>query len=150
MILEEAKAPELDFVTADVEGHEWEVLQGFTLDRWKPAIVILERNATVPSRRICRHMARHGYRYLESSGPADRHAANDWFQRVSPRRLAARYRIELETTVLLPAYARSWLALARRGLRWLLSGLGLLGLVRALKRRLSFRFRPKRPPSTRA
>ena len=33
-----------DFVTIDVEGFEWAVLQGFTLDVWRPRVVIIERN----------------------------------------------------------------------------------------------------------
>ncbi len=110
MILEEANAPKLDFVTVDVEGHEWEVLQGFTLDQWKPEIVILERNASAPNRRICRHMAHTDTAMSNRPVRKTGHAANDWFRRVSPQRLATRYWVMLETTVLLPAHARSWQA----------------------------------------
>lgn len=63
----------VDFLTIDVEGHEWDVLQGFTISRWKPEIVIIERNTLLPDLRIARYMFRNGYRYLRTTG------VNDWF-----------------------------------------------------------------------
>jgi FkbM family methyltransferase len=67
-----------DFVTIDVEGHEWSVLQGFTLDVWRPSIVIVERQYH-PDWRILRHMHRHGYAYTRTTG------VNDWFERAVPQ-----------------------------------------------------------------
>jgi FkbM family methyltransferase len=63
----------VDFLTIDVEGHEWDVLQGFTISRWKPEIVIIERNTLLPDLRIAGYMFRNGYYYLRTTG------VNDWF-----------------------------------------------------------------------
>jgi FkbM family methyltransferase len=42
-VLAEAQAPvPLDLVSLDVEGHELSVLEGFTLARWRPRLVLLE------------------------------------------------------------------------------------------------------------
>jgi FkbM family methyltransferase len=74
-ILEDNGAGGIDFMTIDVEGHEWDVLRGFTIERWRPEILILERNTTFPDARILRYMIRHGYHYMRTSG------VNDWFVR---------------------------------------------------------------------
>lgn len=65
---------QLDFITIDVEGHEWSVLQGFSINVWKPRIVIVERNYH-PNWRIFRYMHEHGYAYTRTTG------VNDWFER---------------------------------------------------------------------
>lgn len=41
-VLEEAGFPRLDLLTVDVEGWESEVMAGFTIERWKPQIIVLE------------------------------------------------------------------------------------------------------------
>ena len=41
-ILEEAGFHRLDYLTIDVELHEPQVLAGFTLERWKPTILVVE------------------------------------------------------------------------------------------------------------
>jgi FkbM family methyltransferase len=66
----------IDFMTIDVEGHEWSVLRGLDLRRWRPRILILERNGALPERRIFEHLQRHGYRYTGRTG------VNDWYERV--------------------------------------------------------------------
>lgn len=72
----------IDFVTIDVEGKEYEVLQGFDLERWAPRIVIVERNERRPQWRVLRYFRRAGYRFGMKSG------VNDWYMRPSdiPRR----------------------------------------------------------------
>jgi len=72
-ILEGAGAPAVDFVTIDVEGHELGVLKGFTLARWRPKVVILERNGLAPPPAIVREMARGGYVLGRRTG------VNDWY-----------------------------------------------------------------------
>ena len=73
-ILEEAGAPEgIDFVTIDVEGHEQGVLEGFDLARWRPRVVILERNGAILPAGIARRMTRNGYVYGLRTG------VNDWY-----------------------------------------------------------------------
>jgi FkbM family methyltransferase len=41
-LLEESGFPRLDVLTIDVEGYEGEVLQGFSVERWKPSIILVE------------------------------------------------------------------------------------------------------------
>jgi FkbM family methyltransferase len=85
-ILDRCSAPEVDFLTIDVEGHELAVLEGITLDRWKPTIVIIERNTELPSRAILRRMRKEGYSYLRTTAgftafKEGANGANDWFVR---------------------------------------------------------------------
>ncbi len=60
-MLEQSKFPRVDFVTIDVEGHEFSVLQGFDIARWKPTVVVLERLKSEPEPEIAAYMAQHGY-----------------------------------------------------------------------------------------
>ena len=41
-VLEEAGFTRLDYLTIDVEGHEKKVLAGFTIERWKPTVLVVE------------------------------------------------------------------------------------------------------------
>lgn len=41
-LLEEAGFPRLDYLTVDVEGWERDVMAGFTVERWKPRVIVLE------------------------------------------------------------------------------------------------------------
>lgn len=75
-ILGDAGIQKIDFMTIDVEGHEWSVLRGLDLRRWKPRVLILERNQSMPDRRIFEHLQRSGYRYTGRTG------VNDWYERV--------------------------------------------------------------------
>lgn len=43
-LLEEAGFPKLDFLSIDCEGYEPEVLRGFTVERWKPAVIVAENH----------------------------------------------------------------------------------------------------------
>ncbi len=60
-MLEEAEFPRVDFITIDVEGHEFPVLQGFDIERWKPKVVVLERIKSAPEPEIAQYMKQHGY-----------------------------------------------------------------------------------------
>jgi FkbM family methyltransferase len=74
-ILEEAGVASLDFVTIDVEGHESQALQGFTLGRWRPRLVLLEDSSDMADPAVERHMRAAGYfRFWRSGG-------NDWYRR---------------------------------------------------------------------
>ena len=110
----------LDFVTIDVEGHEWEVLSGFSLDRWKPSVVIVERNYQ-PDWRVFRRMHRCGYAYTGTT------VVNDWFELGVPQ----------STVQLLRAVAPEY----RRGMRPVLKNAldraRLLGVAQRLKRSLT-------------
>jgi FkbM family methyltransferase len=74
-ILTEAQCASPDFVSIDVEGHEWEVLRGFSLERWKPEVVLVERSGVFPEWRMVRHFARAGYTLERRTGE------NDWYVR---------------------------------------------------------------------
>ena len=79
-ILEEAGVASLDFVTIDVEGHESQTLKGFTLDRWKPHLVLLEDSTDMVDAEVEHHMQQAGYfRFWRSGG-------NDWYARRGARR----------------------------------------------------------------
>lgn len=41
-LLEEAGFTKLDYLTIDVEGYEQEVLAGFSIERWKPTVIVFE------------------------------------------------------------------------------------------------------------
>ncbi len=72
-LLEEAAFPEIQFITIDVEGHEMEVLNGFTLEMHKPRIVIIEDNSVNGNPRVARHMSGHGYVHFRRTG------VNEWY-----------------------------------------------------------------------
>ena len=71
----------IDFVTIDVEGHELEVLEGFTVDRWKPTVLIIEDNSNTEDVRVQEYLARFGYE------PFLRTGVNDWFAHRSNKQL---------------------------------------------------------------
>lgn len=120
-ILEEAGAPEggVDFLTVDVEGHELAVLRGFDIARWRPRVVILERNGAAPPVGIVRYMSRHGYVFERRTG------VNDWYAGSTRRRaMGPGYLAGLALGVYAPAAIKAALrpvvrpirgALARRG-----------------------------------
>jgi FkbM family methyltransferase len=76
-ILSEAGArPEFDFLTIDIEGHEWAALRGFSLgSKWRPQVFIIENDNGFPPLRIVAYLFRSGYGYHRSIGP------NDWYER---------------------------------------------------------------------
>ena len=87
-LLAEAAFPEIQFITIDVEGHELEVLEGFTLEAHRPRIVIIEDNAASEDPRasggdprVGRHMAEHGYVHFRRTG------VNEWYAHESDREL---------------------------------------------------------------
>jgi FkbM family methyltransferase len=71
-VLKEAGDPPLDFVSIDVEGFELEVLQGFSLERHRPKLLLIEDN--LPNRlKVHRHLKQHGYRLVKRTG------CNNWY-----------------------------------------------------------------------
>jgi FkbM family methyltransferase len=72
-------APTLDFITIDVEGYEWDVLQGFDIERWNPKVVILERNSDQPDANITAYMERHKYRFWRTTPEWAGALCNDWY-----------------------------------------------------------------------
>jgi FkbM family methyltransferase len=77
-----------DFVTIDVEGHEIEVLKGFSIERWNPMIIIAEDNAEFEDSTVSRYLRTFGYEPFRRTG------VNDWYAKRSHRALvtsASRY-----------------------------------------------------------
>lgn len=62
----------IDFVSVDVEGAEFEVLAGFSMDRWRPRIIVWETRALFPDERLSwmgeamtKAMLERGYRLVQ-------------------------------------------------------------------------------------
>jgi FkbM family methyltransferase len=134
-ILEECGAPKgIDFISIDVEGHEYAVLQGFTPERWAPGVIILERNHHLPDARIMRYMNANGFHWRRTTGP------NDWFYS-NAASAPARYRGRLFLRYYLPKYLTLWKPVMngplKRGIKAALRKVGLLDVLR--RRRLAYR-----------
>ena len=85
-MLEEAKFPRVDFMTIDVEGHEFPVLQGFDIEKWKPKVVVLERIKSEPDAEIARYMALHGYEKKFNLPRDARDDCNDFYFKTGVQR----------------------------------------------------------------
>lgn len=71
-VLEEAGAPErFDFLSIDVEGHEIDVLRGFSIARWRPRLFLLEDHVGDLSKH--RYLKAAGYRIVR------RYENNGWY-----------------------------------------------------------------------
>ncbi len=97
-VLEEAGAPtHFDFLSIDVEGHEIEVLRGFTIARWRPRLILLEDHVATLAEH--RHLNAAGYRIVRRLGN------NGWYvPRESPVRcrMADRWEILRKYYLALP------------------------------------------------
>jgi FkbM family methyltransferase len=87
-LLEDAGAPRaLDFVSIDVEGHAMEALEGFTLARWQPRLLLIED--VVQDLTLHRYLTRHGYRWFRRTG------INSWYAPAgSPERVSLAGRLQ--------------------------------------------------------
>ncbi|MFN3566853.1 MAG: FkbM family methyltransferase [Burkholderiaceae bacterium] len=65
-ILQSHGIASVDFVSIDVEGHELEVLRGFSLERYRPQLVLIEDHALDLSRH--RALTARGYRLVRRTG----------------------------------------------------------------------------------
>jgi FkbM family methyltransferase len=102
-VLDEAKAPaHFDFLSIDVEGHELEVLRGFTIARWQPRLILLEDHVADLSKH--RYLKAAGYRIVR------RYENNGWYV---PRSSAVR----IERGDLWEILRKYYLALPFRWLR---------------------------------
>lgn len=80
-ILEESNFSEIDFISIDVEGHELEVLKGFSLEKFNPRIVLLEDNSNQTDPTVENHMKSKGYIIFKRTG------VNDWYARKNDKEL---------------------------------------------------------------
>lgn len=88
-ILDEAEpAAAVDFISIDVEGHELELLRGFSLDRWRPTVLIVEDNSPMWETSVRDYLNEHGYVRFRRTG------VNDWYAHVSnPALTTSRHRV---------------------------------------------------------
>ena len=71
-ILTEAAAPTpIDFVSIDVEGHEIEALRGFSIERWRPRLMLIEDLAM--NLRLHHYLTSHHYKWVRRTG------LNSWY-----------------------------------------------------------------------
>jgi FkbM family methyltransferase len=70
-VLAETGFDRIDFISIDVEGAEVDVLEGFSLERYKPSLVLIEDFLSDQTR--YRHMVRRGYRFVRRTG------INSWY-----------------------------------------------------------------------
>jgi FkbM family methyltransferase len=92
-LLHEADFPRIDFITIDVEGHELEVLRGFSLESYRPRIVIVEDNSLHrdhwPRKRspVTDYLAAREYVHFNRTG------VNEWYARAGDHELVQPDRI---------------------------------------------------------
>lgn len=72
-ILEEQNVTNIDFITIDVEGHEMEVMKGFDIRKYTPAIIILEDNSNGLDQNMDKYMEGYDYALFKRTG------CNDWY-----------------------------------------------------------------------
>src|SRR3954463_7348516 len=102
-VLEQAGTqPRFDFLSIDVEGHEIEVLRGFSIARWRPQLILLEDHVADLSKH--RYLKSAGYRIIR------RYENNGWYV---PRDAAAKATLADRLAILRKYY----LALPFRRLR---------------------------------
>jgi FkbM family methyltransferase len=70
-LLAEAGEPRLDFVSIDVEGTQLDVLRGFTLERYRPSLLLIEDH--LHNLKVHRYLTRQGYRLVKRTG------LNNWY-----------------------------------------------------------------------
>lgn len=72
---------EIDFISIDVEGHELDVLKGFSIERWSPTVLILEDNSNFENADVKNHMKQFGYVRFMRTG------VNDWYAHKKNKKL---------------------------------------------------------------
>ena len=127
-VLADAGAPHVDFLSIDVEGAELDVLAGFSFDRYRPGLVLLEDFAEGFGKH--RFMRAQGYKRVRRTGN------NSWYvPREIPFRISSFGRWQL--------VRKYYLSMP---VRWLKQALKRLMRFR-LKPKISFRFRRVRKAS---
>jgi FkbM family methyltransferase len=72
---------EIDFISIDVEGHEYEVLYGFSLEKWKPFIILIEDNSNFENDIVSNYLKSFNYVRFMRTG------VNDWYAHQTNSRL---------------------------------------------------------------
>ena len=113
-VLAEAGGPAVDFLSIDVEGMEISVLEGFSLERVRPKLVLVEDH--LKSLSLHRHLIGRGYKLVKRTG------CNNWYIphelpfpfTTGSERLALFKRIWFHTPL---AVVREWLRGVRKRLK---------------------------------
>lgn len=71
----------IDFISIDVEGHELEVLEGFSIEKWKPTVILVEDNSNYESPIVSNYLSKYGYVRFRRTG------VNDWYSSRKNRQL---------------------------------------------------------------
>lgn len=72
---------DVDFISIDVEGHEYEVLEGFSLEKWRPSIILIEDNSNFENNIVSNYLKKFGYVRFMRTG------VNDWYAHQTNKRL---------------------------------------------------------------
>jgi FkbM family methyltransferase len=72
---------DIDFISIDVEGYEYEVLEGLSLERWNPKIMVLEDNSNFEDSTVSNYLKKFGYIRFMRTG------VNDWYAHRTDRQL---------------------------------------------------------------
>jgi len=81
-VFEQVGVDRIDFISIDVEGQELQALRGFSLDRWRPRILLVEDNSYYADPSVPTFLAARGYvRFLRTG-------CNDWYAHRADRALA--------------------------------------------------------------
>lgn len=73
LLLESNLAGSIDFVSIDVEGHELQVLEGFSIESWKPSVFVIEDNSNHENDEVRKYLKKYGYEVFKRTG------VNDWY-----------------------------------------------------------------------
>lgn len=81
-ILADAKINiDIDFISIDVEGHEYEVLKGFSIEKWEPTIILVEDNSNLEDDTVKKYLKKFGYVKFMRTG------VNDWYAKKTNKQL---------------------------------------------------------------
>lgn len=72
---------DIDFISIDVEGHEYEVLEGLSLGKWRPSIILIEDNSNFKNDIISNYLRKFGYVRFMRTG------VNDWYAHQTNKQL---------------------------------------------------------------
>lgn len=72
---------EIDFISIDVEGHEHEVLEGLSIEKWRPTILLVEDNSNFVDDSVCAYLRHYDYVRFKRTG------VNDWYAHKTNKQL---------------------------------------------------------------
>jgi len=102
-MLDETGTQRVDFVSIDVEGHEMSVLRGFSLERWRPRVVLVEDGSDLADVAVRSFMHEHGYmRFYRTD-------CNDWYAAPSEGDLRCLNRLLMSGRYGIKGLAKVWL-----------------------------------------